>query len=137
MAHGNKKLFGTPASYIKPNKGTCSFKPTPQMRRKVMQMTAVGFPMRMIREHIINPRTKKPVDTLTFQRHFAEELRDADDAMNAAVAEAVYQYATSKNPQAIAAAKFWLTHKAKWAPPVAETEDSGKLTIEIVNKLDV
>lgn len=126
-----------PSGYVKPRKKTCSFVPTHQMRKKVTQMKAFGFPERLICEQIINPRSGKPIDWMTFQKHFANELDECEAAMNAEVAQTMYRYATSKNQQAVAAGKFWLTHKAKWRPAVAESEDGGKFTLEIVNKLDI
>lgn len=113
-----------------------TFVPTEAQRALVAMGTACGMPQREIIKKIINPHTKKPIAMVTLHRVFRDELDDCDAATSALVAQNMFRYASTKNNQAVIAGKFWLTHKAGWKPAVAEAADNGKITIEVVNRLD-
>lgn len=66
---------------------------------------------------------------------FRDELDTCNEQLNAEVADNMFRYATTRNNQAVAAGKFWLTHKAGWKPAAPEAQDSSKITIEVINGL--
>jgi hypothetical protein len=111
------------------------FVPTSEQRMIVAMGVACGMPRPELLKRIINPHTKLPLTTGLFYRYFKDEIQNGDAVLNAQVAENMFRYATTRNNQAVIAGKFWLTHKAGWKPASAESEDSGKITIEVVNRL--
>lgn len=85
--------------------------PSDTTRLLVESLARIGTRQERIAEAIgINPQT--------LRKYYREELHAASLRANAAVAESLYEKATSRtHPGAVTAAIFWLKTRAQWTEP--------------------
>jgi hypothetical protein len=84
------------------------FEPTAEQRRNVEALAAYGIP----EEDLARTIGEHGIDAKTLRKHFRRELNVASTKANSAVAQTLYQMATSgKCP---AATMFWLKCRAGW-----------------------
>ena len=84
------------------------FKPTPEQRRNVEALAAYGIP----EEELARTIGEHGIDAKTLRKYFRRELDLAATKANSAVAQTLYQLATSgKCP---AATMFWLKCRSGW-----------------------
>ena len=103
-----------------------SFKPTPEMRAKVRQLSGVGLPQDDIAKLLeCSPKT--------LRKHFRRELDLGGAETNAMIAGYLYQSAKAGN---VAAQIFWLKTRARWTErPVEEASAEGAPIAEDMDKV--
>ena len=96
-------------------RGSQPFQPTPEQRKMVEMLSAMGVPHEDICKLIIGPRGN-PKDDKTLRKHFRTELDTAAIKANQQVAGALFKAATNPNggSSAVTAAIFWLKTRARW-----------------------
>ena len=113
----------------KPN-GKPPHKPTPEERKTVSMMSAVGLTLEEISKCI-----RGGIDIKTLMKHYREELDTSKAKANAAVGGAMYNKAIAGD---VSAQKYWLGCRAKWkeGSEVAVTvEDKPLSDIEAARKI--
>ena len=99
-----------------------AFVPTPEQRRLVKQLAAVGIPQRDIVKKVLS-RKGKPISLETLEKHFRHELDTGELDANAAVAGSLYRQAVEQGN--VNAAIFWLKTRARWKEPPQELRHGG------------
>jgi hypothetical protein len=111
-----------------------SFRPTPEHRQLVEQLSAYGIPQADICAMIINPESGRKIDEQTLANNFRHELDTGTTKANARVAGALYTNATKHNN--VTAQIFWLKTRARWKePPSDEPIKTARPTIEVVGAM--
>src|SRR4051812_29796359 len=102
--------------------------PTPEMRKTVELLAAVGTPHRDIAR-------LQGIGHGTLRKHYNTQLKNGATKANAKVAESLFRQATGPKPN-VAAMIFWLKVRNRWQEPKIENEvqHSGKLVVEHVEK---
>ena len=103
--------------------GAPAFKPTPEERKTVGMMAAMGTPQADIARTIRG----KGVDVKTLKKHFKDELETAATLANAKIGGSMFNKAVAGDVQA---QKYWLSCKAGWNDK-SEDEDKPAVKIEI------
>lgn len=102
-------------------RGRPAYEPTPEARRTVKGMAAVGVPAEDIARVL-------DVDPKTLRKHFRRELDTGSVEANARVAQSLFQKAIGNTPQSTIAAIFWLKTRAGWVEkPAAEAPGKKEL----------
>ena len=115
--------------------GMPAFEPTQEQRTLVESLVAYGIPYLEICRLVINPRTKRPINTETLMKHFRDELDVGATKANAKVAESLYRQAIDGN---ITAAIWWTKCRMAWKETVRSEHtgaDGGPVRSE--QKLDL
>ena len=101
-------------------RGSQPFHPTPEQRKTVELLSAMGVPHEDICKLIIGPRGK-PIDDKTLRKHFRTELDTAATKANQQVAGALFRMATDPKGgiKAVTAQIFWLKTRARWRETAA------------------
>jgi hypothetical protein len=104
-----------------------SFEPTPEQRRTVEMLSAMGVPQEKICLLILSKRGK-PIDLKTLRKYFRLELDTGSTKANQAVAGALYKKAIDPDggSPSVTAAIFWLKTRARWSEKT-EVELSGSV----------
>jgi hypothetical protein len=94
------------------------FKPADEQRKTVQVMAAYGIP----EEQIARTLGVRGIDPKTLRKYFPRELSVGGTLANSAVAQTLYQMATSG--KCAAATIFWLKSRARWTEraPLARPE---------------
>lgn len=93
-----------------------AFVPTPDQRKLVEGMAAVGIKHEDIGRVTINPQTRVGIDDKTLRKHFREELDTGIIKANAAVMQNLFTLATGNGKGAVVAAIFWAKCRMGWKP---------------------
>jgi hypothetical protein len=101
--------------------GMPAFEPTQAQRTLVESLVAYGIPYLEICRLVINPRTKRPINTETLMKHFRDELDVGATKANAKVAESLYTQAIDGN---MTAAIWWTKTRMGWKETV-RSEHTG------------
>ncbi len=111
----------------KPSKKHYSFEPTPEQRRTVEMLSAMGIPQEKICLLILS-KMGKPIDLKTLRKYFRTELDTGSTKANQAVAGALYKKAIDPDggSPSVTAAIFWLKTRARWSEKT-EVELSGSV----------
>ncbi len=111
-------------------RGKPRFEATDADRRVVNALVLSGVPLLNICQHVINPRTGRPVNYRTLARVFRTEIETAVEDANGKVTRNLLRIATMEKESApvVAAAIFWLRTKGGWryadeAPLPAQTDE--------------
>jgi hypothetical protein len=94
------------------------FKPADEQRKTVQVMAAYGIP----EDQIARTLGVRGIDPKTLRKYFSRELSVGGTLANSAVAQTLYQMATSG--KCAAATIFWLKSRARWTEraPLARPE---------------
>lgn len=102
------------------------FKPTPEQRKIVKELSGYGIPHADIcRMVIFNPQTGKPLDDKTLRLHFRRELDAGHVEANSEVAKSLFAQAKAGN---VTAAIWWTKARMGWSEKI---EHGGNLTFSI------
>lgn len=99
------------------------FRPTPEHRKLVEQLSSYGIPQADICAMIINPESGRKIDEQTLANNFRHELDTGTTKANARVAGSLYKNATEGNN--VTAQIFWLKTRARWKEPPQELRHGG------------
>lgn len=89
------------------------FVPTAEQRETVQTLVAYGIPQDDICLLIKNPRTDAPIDKVTLEKHFRQEIDTAASLANAKVVGALFKKAT-ENGGDTTAQIWWTKARMKW-----------------------
>jgi len=64
---------------------------------------------------VINPQTKKPIDTKTLSKHFENELRVGWVKADSMIAQSLFNKATGDGPASVTAAIWWTKARMGWS----------------------
>ena len=109
-----RKNTGKPA-------GQPAFKPTPEERKAVEMMAAMGTPQADIARAV----RAKGIDVKTLKKHFGEEIATAAILANAKIGGSMFNKAMGGD---VSAQKYWLGCKAGWKE-TSVTENTGEVTL--------
>jgi hypothetical protein len=101
--------------------GMPAFEPAQEQRTLVESLVAYGIPYLEICRLVINPRTKRPINTETLMKHFRDELDVGATKANAKVAESLYTQALAGN---MTAAIWWTKTRMGWKETI-RSEHTG------------
>lgn len=105
-------------------------KPTEEMRKQIMLLSAVG-----VRQEDIAAKFDVSVDTLA--RHYRKELSTGRIDANARVAQTLFQQATAGNTTAMI---FWLKTQAGWRETATHEivgANGGPVQVSTINVMPV
>lgn len=99
------------------------FRPTPEHRKLVEQLSAYGIPQADICAMLINPESGRKIDEQTLAKNFRHELDTGTTKANARVAGALYKNAVEHNN--VSAQIFWMKTRARWKETPTELRHGG------------